>query len=36
MLALGDSFTDNLIVPIEEDFKNIGDAKSKIKTEEFF
>ncbi|MBE6138416.1 MAG: hypothetical protein E7173_01560 [Firmicutes bacterium] len=36
MVALGDNFLDNGILPIEEDFKNIENGRSKVKTEEFF
>lgn len=36
MVALGDYFIDNGILPIEEDFKIDTHGKSKIKTEEFF
>jgi len=36
MVALGDNFLDNGILPIEEDFKDLKDGKSKTKTEEFF
>lgn len=36
MVALGDYFIDNGILPIEQDFKLDNPGKSKIKIEEFF
>jgi len=36
MVALGDYFLDNGVLPIEEDFKFENPGKSKTKTEEFF
>ena len=36
MIALGDYFIDNEVLPIEQDFKLENTGKSKIKTEEFF
>ena len=36
MIALGDYFIDNGVLPMEEDFKFESSGKSKTKTEEFF